>query len=46
MLSNAVLMALRDIAYHVDLATHFTVGFDYEAFKADLDRLTALARHG
>ena len=44
MLSNAALTALRDIAHHVDLATHFTAGFDYEAFKADLRTVYAVTR--
>jgi hypothetical protein len=35
MLSSAATGALRDIAHHIDLAIHFTVGFDYEAFVGD-----------
>lgn len=30
-----MLVALRDIAHHIDLAIRFTVGFHYEAFVAD-----------
>jgi hypothetical protein len=31
--------ALRDIAHHIDLAVHFTTGFDYKAFVATRARL-------
>jgi hypothetical protein len=29
MLSDAAIRALRDIAYYIDLATNFVMGFDY-----------------
>jgi hypothetical protein len=34
--SKAALAALRDMAYHIDLAVHFTEGFTDEKFRADL----------
>jgi len=36
--------ALRDIAHHVDLATHFAMGFDGDTFKADLRTVYAVTR--
>jgi uncharacterized protein with HEPN domain len=44
MLSNAATAALRDITHHIDLATHFTDGFDYEAFVADPRTVYAVTR--
>jgi hypothetical protein len=38
MLSNAATAALRDITHHIDLATHFTVGFkEYSEFDQQSD---------
>jgi len=37
-------IALRDIAYHIDMATHFVTGFSYETFKVDLRTLYAVTR--
>ncbi len=42
--SDAAPAALRDIAYHIDLATHFTAGFDSDSFKADLRTVYAVTR--
>ncbi len=42
--SDAATAALRDIAYHIDLAVHFAAGFDYEAFRADLRTVYAVTR--
>ena len=36
--------ALRDIRYHVDLATEFTAGFDPDTFKSDLRSVYAVTR--
>jgi uncharacterized protein with HEPN domain len=36
--------ALRDIRYHVDLATEFTAGFDQDTFKSDLRSVYAVTR--
>lgn len=36
--------ALRDIAYHIDLADHFVAGLEYEAFREDLRSLYAVTR--
>lgn len=44
MRSDAALTALRDIAHHIDLAIHFTAGFDYEAFVADPRTVYAVTR--
>jgi uncharacterized protein with HEPN domain len=44
MRSDAALAALRDIAHHIDLATRFTEGFDYEAFVADPRTVYAVTR--
>src|SRR5438270_14093664 len=35
MRSDTAIAALRDIAHHIDLASRFTAGFDYEAFAVD-----------
>ena len=42
--SDAATAALRDIAYHIDLAVRFAAGFDYEAFRADLCTVYAVTR--
>ena len=42
--SEAATAALRDIAHHIDLAAQFTVGFDYDTFKADLRTVFAVTR--
>jgi uncharacterized protein with HEPN domain len=44
MLSSAATAALRDIAHHIDLAVHFTAGFDYDAFVADQRTVYAATR--
>ena len=36
--------ALRDIAHHIDLALHFTAGFDSDTFRADLRTVYAVTR--
>jgi len=36
--------ALRDILYHIGLATNFVEGLDREAFKADLRAFYAVTR--
>jgi len=42
--SEAARAALRDIAHHIDLATSFSEGFDYEAFLADPRTVYAVTR--
>jgi uncharacterized protein with HEPN domain len=42
--SETASAALRDIAHHIDLAVHFTTGFDYEAFVADPRTVYAVTR--
>jgi uncharacterized protein with HEPN domain len=42
--SDAALTALRDIAHHIDLATHFVAGLAYEAFAADTRTVYAVIR--
>ena len=42
--SDTASAALRDIAHHIDLAVHFTTGFDYEAFVADPRTVYAVTR--
>lgn len=42
--SDAASAALRDIAYHIDLAAHFITGFDGGAFKEDLRTVYAVTR--
>jgi uncharacterized protein with HEPN domain len=44
MLSSAATAGLRDIAHHIDLATHFTAGLDYEEFVADRRTVYAVTR--
>jgi uncharacterized protein with HEPN domain len=42
--SDTASAALRDIAHRIDLAVHFTTGFDYEAFVADPRPVYAVTR--
>jgi uncharacterized protein with HEPN domain len=42
--SDAATAALRDIAHHIDLATNFVAGLDYEAFVADPRTVYAVTR--
>jgi uncharacterized protein with HEPN domain len=42
--SKAALAALRDMAYHIDLAARFTEGFTVERFCADLRTIHAVTR--
>jgi uncharacterized protein with HEPN domain len=42
--SDAASAALRDVAYHIDIATRFATGFDYDAFRADLRTVYAVTR--
>jgi uncharacterized protein with HEPN domain len=42
--SNAEERSLRDILFHIDLATEFVAGFDRETFKSDLRTLYAVTR--
>lgn len=42
--SKSVEAALRDIHYHIELATHFVIGFDSAAFKDDVRTLYAVTR--
>jgi uncharacterized protein with HEPN domain len=42
--SDAASAALRDIAHHIDLATHFAAGFDYKAFVDDPRTVYAVTR--
>jgi uncharacterized protein with HEPN domain len=42
--SRGAVAALRDIRYHVDLATEFTAGFDLDTFKSDLRSVYAVTR--
>jgi uncharacterized protein with HEPN domain len=44
MLSDAALSALRDIAYHVDLAVRFAAGSEFETFRDDLRTVYAVTR--
>ena len=44
MRSKAATAALRDIAYHIDLAIRFATGFDYDGFQADLRTVYAVTR--
>jgi uncharacterized protein with HEPN domain len=41
---EAATAALRDIAHHIDLATHFAASFDAETFRADLRTVYAVTR--
>lgn len=42
--SDAVSSALRDIEHHINLATHFIAGVDYEAFCDDTRTIYAVTR--
>jgi uncharacterized protein with HEPN domain len=42
--SESAIAALRDIAYHIDLAGHFAKGFDFAAFRDDLRSVYAITR--
>jgi len=42
--SDGVSTPLRDIAYHIDLASHFVAGFDGGTFKEDLRTVYAVTR--
>src|SRR4051795_13443168 len=44
MLSSAEERSLRDILFHIDLATEFVAGFDRDTFKSDLRTLYAVTR--
>jgi uncharacterized protein with HEPN domain len=44
MLSDTETRALRDIAYHIELAASFAAGTTYETFKDDMLRLYAVTR--
>jgi uncharacterized protein with HEPN domain len=44
MLSDGATAALRDMAYHIDLAVQFTTDLDYGAFHADLRSVYAVTR--
>ena len=44
MLSEAAIAALRDIAYHIDLADQFAKGFDVATFRGDLRTVYAVVR--
>lgn len=44
MRSEAVFSALRDIAYHINLATEFATGLDITSFHADLKTIYAVTR--
>lgn len=42
--SDSAKSALRDIAYHIDLTTRFTKGFDFVTFRDDLLTVYAVTR--
>jgi uncharacterized protein with HEPN domain len=42
--SSAASAALRDIAYHIDLAASFVEGFDYDTFRTDPRTVYAVTR--
>jgi uncharacterized protein with HEPN domain len=42
--SESVLAALHDIGHHIDLASRFIEGFDFEAFRDDPRTLYAVTR--
>jgi len=44
MLSSGASAALRDIAYHIELAIHFSAGFDVATFREDLRTVYAVTR--
>jgi uncharacterized protein with HEPN domain len=44
MLSSSATAALRDIAYHIELAIHFAAGFYIAKFREDLRTVYAVTR--
>ncbi len=42
--SDSAIAALRDIAYHIDLADHFATGLDAIEFRDDLRTVYAITR--
>jgi uncharacterized protein with HEPN domain len=44
MLSESPLAALRDIAYHIDLANHFAQGSGFVEFRDDLRTVYTVTR--
>jgi uncharacterized protein with HEPN domain len=42
--SDTASAVLRDIAYHIDLAIHFTTSFTYDTFLEDLRTVFAVTR--
>jgi uncharacterized protein with HEPN domain len=42
--SDVAAAALRDLAHHIDLATRFSSGFDYDTFQDDLRTVYAVIR--
>ncbi len=42
--SNSAEIPLRDILYHIDLATQFVAGIDYAAFRDDVRTVYAVTR--
>lgn len=42
--SKSPATALRDILHHVDLASHFAAGLDYERFRHDMRTVYAVTR--
>jgi uncharacterized protein with HEPN domain len=44
MLSDAAIAALRDMDHHINLATDFIAGFDYDAFRDDTRTVFAVTR--
>ena len=44
MLSDAAARALRDMAYHIDLAASFATAMDFETFRDDLRTVYAVTR--
>jgi len=44
MLSKSAVAALRDIAYHINLAGQLTAGFNYQTFEDDVRTVYAVTR--
>ena len=44
MRSDPAAVALRDMAYHIDLALNFSADLDFQAFSADLRTVYAVTR--
>jgi uncharacterized protein with HEPN domain len=44
MLSKSAAAALRDMAHHIELASQFAAGLDYETFREDLRTVYAVTR--